>query len=83
VAAPSEKHAKRYKLHEQKFEANVAARQALMAALSVAAPKPKGWTVCHIWGYDDERFVSESFIVRNPRYYSCVANMMWLPTPLT
>lgn len=45
-------------------------------------PKPANWTVCHIWGYDDEAFAFQSSIVRYPRYYSCVANMVWLPTPL-
>jgi hypothetical protein len=32
----------------EKFEGNVAALQALVAALDVATPKPKNWTVCHI-----------------------------------
>jgi hypothetical protein len=66
----------------ERFEANVSAAKALIAALGVASPKPRNWTVCHIWGYDDERFGSEATIVRNPRYYSCVANMVWLPTAL-
>ena len=66
----------------EKFEANVAAGKALVAALGVASPKPANWTVCHIWGYDDEAFAAQSAIVRNPRYYSCVGNMVWLPTPL-
>jgi hypothetical protein len=66
----------------EKFEANVDAGKALMAALGTASPKPGNWTVCHIWGYDDDAFMSQSGIVRNPRYYSCVANMVWLPTPL-
>jgi hypothetical protein len=34
----------------EKFEGNVAALNALVAALDVASPKPKNWTVCHIWG---------------------------------
>jgi hypothetical protein len=66
----------------EKVEANVSAGNALRAALGVASPKPKNWTVCHIWGYDDKAFVSQASIVRNPRYYSCVGNMVWLPTPL-
>jgi hypothetical protein len=66
----------------EKFEANVEAGKALVAALGVTSPKPSNWTVCHIWGYDDEAFASQSSIVRNPRYYSCVGNMVWLPTPL-
>jgi hypothetical protein len=66
----------------EKFEGNVAALKALVAALDVAKPKPDNWTVCHIWGYDDRTFASRSVIVQDPRYYSCVANMIWLPTAL-
>ena len=66
----------------EKFEGNVAALQALVAALDVASPKPKNWTVCHIWGYDDPSFAQQSSVVQDPRYFSCVANMVWLPTPL-
>ena len=66
----------------EKFEGNVAALQALVAALDVASPKPKNWTVCHIWGYDDPSFAQQSAVVQDPRYFSCVANMVWLPTPL-
>ena len=29
---------------------NTAALDALVAALDVASPQPKNWTVCHIWG---------------------------------
>lgn len=65
-----------------KFEGNVAALQALVAALDVASPKPKNWTVCHIWGYDDPSFAQQSSVFQDPRYFSCVANMVWLPTPL-
>lgn len=66
----------------EKFEGNVAAGKALIAALGVANPKPKNWTVCHIWGYDDPAFAMDGGIVRDPRYFSCIANMVWLPTPL-
>jgi hypothetical protein len=66
----------------EKFEGNVAALKALVAALDVVAPKPSNWTVCHIWGYDDPAFAAGSSIVQDPRYYSCVANMVWLPTAL-
>jgi hypothetical protein len=66
----------------EKFEGNVAALQALVAALDVASPKPKNWTVCHIWGYDDPSFAQQSSVLQDPRYFSCVANMVWLPTPL-
>lgn len=66
----------------EKFEGNVAALKTLVAALDVASPKPKHWTVCHIWGYDDPNFAASSSVVQDPRYFSCVANMIWLPTPL-
>ncbi|MGE0038709.1 MAG: hypothetical protein AB7S93_24140, partial [Xanthobacteraceae bacterium] len=66
----------------EKFEGNVAALNALVAALDVASPKPKNWTVCHIWGYDDPSFAQGSSVVQDPRYFSCVANMVWLPTSL-
>jgi hypothetical protein len=66
----------------EKVEANVTASQALIAALGVASPKPRNWTVCHIWGYDDPAFASQGSIVQDPGYFSCVANMVWLPTPL-
>lgn len=66
----------------EKVEGNVAAGKALIAALGIANPKPRNWTVCHIWGYDDPAFASQGSIVQDPRYFSCVANMVWLPTPL-
>jgi hypothetical protein len=66
----------------QKKEENIQAAQALVEALGVGRPKPKNWTVCHIWGYDDERFAGSSRVVQDPRYYSCIGNMTWLPTPL-
>jgi hypothetical protein len=55
------------------------ASKALIAALGVASPKPANWTVCH---YDDPAFASQGSIVQDPRHFSCVANMVWLPTPL-
>ena len=66
----------------EKFEGNVAALKALVAALGVASPRPKNWTVCHIWGYDDPSFAQRSTVVQDPRFFSCVANMVWLPTSL-
>jgi hypothetical protein len=65
-----------------KFEGNVTALKTLVAALGVASPKPKNWTVCHIWGYDDPSFAQRSNVVQDPRYFSCIANMVWLPTSL-
>lgn len=66
----------------QKVEENIRAGKALVEALGVPRPKPKNWTVCHVWSYDDEKFAGRSEIVQDPRFYSCIANMTWLPTPL-
>jgi hypothetical protein len=65
-----------------KLEENIRAANALTEALGVKGKKPRNWTVCHIWGYDDEAFTSQGRIVRDPLYYSCIGNMVWLPTPL-
>jgi hypothetical protein len=66
----------------EKYEGNRSASQVLFTALGVANPKPLNWTVCHIWGYDDPGFKSQGSIVRDPRFFTCVANMIWLPTAL-
>lgn len=64
-----------------KIEGNGIAGRTLKAALDVRG-KIKNWTVCHIWGYDDPTFAKPGSIVRDRKYYSCVGNMIWLPTPL-
>ncbi len=63
-----------------KAEANIQAAKALVAALGTC--KTFNWTVCHIWGVDSQRFQETNTIVRDCRFYSCVGNMIWLPTPL-
>ena len=65
-----------------KIEANISAGNALVATLGVVGAKPKNWTVCHIWGYDDPKFSKDGSVVRDPRFYSCIGNMVWIPTPL-
>jgi hypothetical protein len=65
-----------------KLEENIRAANAFVSALGICGAKPRNWTVCHVWGYDDEGFVAPSNIVKDPRYYSCIGNMVWLPTPL-
>lgn len=67
-------------LVSEKRESNTKAGKALVGALGVK--KPSNWTVCHIWGTDDPRFQKSNRVVRDPRYYTCVGNMVWLPTPL-
>jgi hypothetical protein len=65
-----------------KTEGNVSAQSSLMSALGVVGRKPKHWTTCHIWGYDDVGFVRRSSVIQDRRYFSCVGNMVLLPTPL-
>ena len=65
-----------------KKEENIRAAIAFKKALGVGMPRPKNWTVCHIWGFDDPAFARQGDVVRDRRYYSCIGNMTWLPTPL-
>lgn len=64
----------------EKFEPNIKAGKAFARALGTA--KRPNWTVCHIWGVDDDKFQVRNRVVQDPLYYSCVGNMVWLPTPL-
>jgi hypothetical protein len=68
------------KVVAEKREPNIKAGTAFVAALGTK--KSPNWTVCHIWGVDDPKFQKSNRVVRDPRYYSCVGNMVWLPTPL-
>lgn len=61
-------------------EANIKAGKALVGALGVK--KTSNWTVCHIWGIDDPKFATKNHVVQDPRFYTCIGNMVWLPTPL-
>lgn len=64
-----------------KFAGNTEAIKTIRAALG-ATRHAANWTVCHIWGVDDPKFQTVNKIVGDPRYYTCCANMVWLPTPL-
>lgn len=66
---------------EQAIETNFKGQETLDKALGIAPERRKNWTCCHIWGYSDETFQSES-LTTDPRYYTCPANMVQLPTPL-
>jgi hypothetical protein len=68
------------KVETDKSEANINAGKALVAALGTK--KRDNWTVCHIWSVDDPKFQRTNSVVRDRRFYSCVGNMVWLPTPL-
>jgi hypothetical protein len=63
-----------------KFEANIQAAKGFVAALGTR--RKENWTVCHIWSVDDPKFQKTNTVVRDRRFYSCIGNMVWLPTPL-
>jgi hypothetical protein len=68
---------------EDKAEANIYAERALVGSLGLKmGEKPYNWSVCHIWGIDDPGFTKTNTIVQDARFYSCVGNMVLLPTPL-
>lgn len=65
-----------------KMEGNVHANKALTLALGLRKRTRPNWSCCHIWGLDDPGFQLSNFIVTDRRYFSCVGNMVLLPTPL-
>jgi hypothetical protein len=67
---------------EHKREANVYANKALTLALGLGRNDRPNWSCCHIWGVDDARYQMSNAIVQSNRFYSCVANVVLLPTPL-
>lgn len=68
------------RVHKQ--EGNGKANIALGAALGLSPKDRPNWSCCHIWGVDDPSFQKSNTIVVDKRYFSCVANMVLLPTPL-
>lgn len=67
-------------VHKQ--EGNLNANKALTHALGLRSKGREGWSCCHLWGVDDPSFQETNAVVQDPKYYSCVANMVLLPTPL-
>lgn len=65
-----------------KHEGNRYANKALTQALGLRSKERPNWSCCHLWGVDDATYASTNVIVQDPRFYSCVANMVLLPTPL-
>lgn len=65
-----------------KHEGNLYANKALTYALGLRGNDRPNWSCCHIWGVDDASYASTNVIVQDARFYSCVANMVLLPTPL-
>lgn len=68
------------KVHKR--EGNLHANKALTHALGLRSKDRPNWSCCHIWGLDDPMFQKGNSIVQDRRYFSCVANMVLLPTPL-
>ena len=65
-----------------KFEGNVHANEALTLALGMKKKSRPNWSCCHIWGVDDVSFQRSNEVVSDRRFFSCVGNMVLLPTPL-
>lgn len=66
-----------------KTEPNIQAARAIRQAMGIPVSwRGYNWTVCHIWAIDDPAFQHSNVIVRDPCYYSCVGNMVLIPTPL-
>lgn len=63
-----------------KIEGNTQANKALTEALDLHVRD--NWSCCHLWGVDDPTYQSHNAVVQDHRFFSCVANMVLLPTPL-
>lgn len=69
-------------LSVHKSEGNINANKALTKALGLRGKQRPNWSCCHIWGLDDDHYQSSNEVVQDHRFFSCVANMVLLPTPL-
>ncbi|WP_254453740.1 hypothetical protein [Siccirubricoccus sp. G192] len=65
-----------------KQEGNLGANKALTHALGLRSDDRPNWSCCHVWGVDDARYQSLNLVVQDHRFFSCVGNMVLLPTPL-
>lgn len=65
-----------------KHEGNLYANKALTHALGLRSRNRPNWSCCHIWGVDDDKYGATNVVVQDPRFYSCIGNMVLLPTPL-
>ncbi len=65
-----------------KQEGNLGANKALTQALGLRSKDRPNWSCCHIWGVDDALYQNANEVVQDRRYFSCVGNMVLLPTPL-
>jgi hypothetical protein len=67
---------------EHKREGNIHANKSLTHALGLRSDDRPNWSCCHIWGLDDPLYQEANAVVQDRRFFSCVANMVLLPTPL-
>lgn len=65
-----------------KFEGNMHANKALTLALGLRSGERPNWSCCHVWGVDDALYQTSNSVVQDRRFFSCVANMVLLPTPM-
>ena len=65
-----------------KKEGNIHANKALTLALGLRSKERPNWSCCHIWGIDDPTYQTGNHLISDNRYFSCIANMVLLPTPL-
>ncbi len=65
-----------------KAEGNIHANKALTLALGLRSDERPNWSCCHIWGVDDALYQISNSVVQDRRFFSCVGNMVLLPTPL-
>ena len=56
--------------------------EALTLALGLRKKQRPNWSCCHIWGMDDASYQLSNVVVMDRRFFSCVGNMVLLPTPL-
>jgi hypothetical protein len=67
---------------EHKREGNLYANKSLTHALGLRSTERPNWSCCHIWGIDDASYQQTNAVVQDRKYYSCIANMVLLPSPL-
>lgn len=65
-----------------KSESNEHANMALTRALGLRSDERPNWSCCHIWSVDDALYQVSNSVVQDRGFFSCVANMVLLPTPL-
>lgn len=65
-----------------KAEGNRYANEALTLALGLKKKLRPNRSCCHIWGIDDASYQLSNVVVMDRRFFSCVGNMVLLPTPL-